>query len=135
MTDNVKILNYVIQFLNDNGYAEIAQKVQSESGNELYSEGYNAIVTLCKEDFNKEKFMQYINKIYGEEVIKNKNEFIVKIYNRMFMFALYNIFPESDKKDILKLMQEHLKRMLSMKEIDSSIGEEIKKNTGDRLFL
>ena len=46
----------------------------------------------------------------------------------MFMFALYNIFPESDKKDILKLMEEHLKRMLSMKEIDSSIGEEIKKN-------
>ena len=128
MTDNVNIINYVIQFLNDNGYGEIAQKVQSESGNELYSEQYREIVALCKEDFNKEKFMQYINKIYGEEVIKNKNEFIVKIYNRMFMFALYNIFPESDKKDILKLMQEHLKRMLSMKEIDSSIGEEIKKN-------
>ena len=128
MTDNVKILNYVIQFLNDNGYAEIAQKVQSESGNELYSEEYNAIVTLCKEDFNKEKFMDYINKIYGEEVVKNKNEFIVKIYNRMFMYLVYNIFTESDKKDILKLLQEHLKRMLSMKELNSSIGDEIKKN-------
>ena len=100
MTDNVNILNYVIQFLNDNGYADIAQKVQSESGNELYSKQYNEIVTLCKE-----KFMKYIDEIYGEEVINNKNEFIGKIYNRMFMYMLYNIFNESDKKDILKLNQ------------------------------
>lgn len=128
MTDNVNILNYVIQFLNDNGYADIAQKVQSESGNELYSKQYNEIVTLCKEDFNKEKFMKYIDEIYGEEVINNKNEFIGKIYNRMFMYMLYNIFNESDKKDILKLMQEHLKRLITMKEFNSSIGNEIKKN-------
>ena len=80
MTDNVNIINYVIQFLNDNGYGEIAQKVQSESGNELYSEQYREIVALCKEDFNKEKFMQYINKIYGVEVIKNKNVIETIVY-------------------------------------------------------
>lgn len=108
--DKEKICKYIIRFLSENNYGDIAEQLQKESGNSLYCEEYVYLLNFLdksNEINNYSQCLEYLkNKIFG---VNNDNIiFLSAIYNSIFYQKIFFHFEKFDKCNLISEIQKHL---------------------------
>lgn len=116
--DKGKICKYIIRYLSENNYGDIADQLQKESRNNLYCEEYVYLLNFLdkpKEINNYTECLEFLKtKFLG---VNNDNiTFLSAIYNSFFYQKIFFYFEKYDKCNLISEIQKHL---TTLKEIQN----------------